>query len=225
MKTLLVFPLQEELAFFLAHCDKRGLTWNQGQIGQLAVIQMPDLDLTFARGGTGKAQFALQTQHLIDAGPKWEMVVCTGAAGALSDEIAIGDVVVATVTVEHDYQNRFTIRPLPSFPGHRDAVDTLRAIQANGFSYDVHFGAIASGDEDIMTAGRRQQLREQTGGFAAAWEGAGGARACAFSGVPFLEVRGITDAADSGAVADFENNLEIAMGHIADLITIWLAEA
>jgi adenosylhomocysteine nucleosidase len=104
-------------------------------------------------------------------------------------------------------------------------VDTLRAIHANGFSHDVHFGAIASGDEDIMTTGRRQRLREQTGGFAAAWEGAGGARACAFSGVPFLEVRGITDAADDGAAADFENNLEIAMGHIADLITIWLAQA
>lgn len=53
---------------------------------------------------------------------------------------------------------------------------------------------------------------------AVAWEGAGGARACKFSGVPFLEIRGITDAADHSAASDFEKNLEVAMYNIALLI-------
>jgi len=225
MKTLVVCPLQEELAFFLARCGKKGLAWEEQQIGLLTVARIPDLDLTLAVGGTGKAQFALQTQHLIDAGPGWEIVICAGAAGAIVDKIAIGDVIVATVTVEHDYRNRFNERPLPSFQGYRKAVETLRALRANGLAHNIHFGPVASGDEDIVAAERRRQLHEQTGGLAAAWEGAGGARACVFSDVPFLEVRGVTDAADSGAAMDFEDNLEIAVGHIADLITAWLEQA
>jgi hypothetical protein len=35
----------------------------------------------------------------------------------LQDELAIGDVVVAMTTLENDYRNRFSQRPLPAFPG------------------------------------------------------------------------------------------------------------
>ena len=54
-----------------------------------------------------------------------------------------------------------------------------------------------------------------------AWEGAGGARACAFSDVPFIELRGITDTADHNAPADFETNLHVAMDSVAALVAMW----
>jgi adenosylhomocysteine nucleosidase len=54
-----------------------------------------------------------------------------------------------------------------------------------------------------------------------AWEGAGGARACAFSQVPFVEIRGITDTADHNAASSFETNLALAMGNIAQLLVAW----
>jgi len=57
----------------------------------------------------------------------------------------------------------------------------------------------------------------RTGALAVAWEGAGGARACHFSGIPFLEIRGITDSADSDAASDFGANLEGAMRNVAAL--------
>ena len=104
----------------------------------------------------------------------------------------------------------------------RPAVEALRAIHTDNAAINVHFGPVASGDEDIMAAERRRQLHEQTAGLVAAWEGAGGARACAFSGLPYLEVRGVTDAADAGAATAFEDNLETAMNHIADLLLAWL---
>jgi adenosylhomocysteine nucleosidase len=58
-----------------------------------------------------------------------------------------------------------------------------------------------------------------------AWEGAGGARAAAFSGVPFIEVRGITDTADHAASRDFAMNLPLAMANVARLLAAWLASA
>lgn len=222
MTTLVLFPLQEELTFFLTRAREYGLSWTPSRIGRLIVFKAAELDITLARGGTGKAQFALQTQHLLDSQWSWQRVICAGAAGALVDDVSIADVVVATVTVEHDYRNRFSERPLPLFAGDPRALETLRKFRPAAAHYRVHFGPIASGDEDIMAAERRRELHAQTSALAAAWEGAGGARACAFSRVPYLEIRGITDAADLDAAAAFEDNLARAMSHIADLLLTWL---
>lgn len=225
MKTLIIFPLQEELDFVLARSLKHAVSWTPSRIGRLPVHQATEPHLTLATGGAGKAQFALQTQHLLDQGPSWSLVICAGAAGGLIDAVAIGDVVVATVTVEHDYRNRFTVRPLPRFAADQRALALLRRVRPPGTAYNIHYGPVASGDEDIVSEARRSQLHQETGGLAAAWEGAGGARACAFSGVPFVEIRGVTDAANAGAPAAFEDNLEKAMGHIADLLLAWLGPA
>ena len=68
---------------------------------------------------------------------------------------------------------------------------------------------------------RAATLREATEACAVAWEGAGGARACAFSGVPFLELRGITDTANHQAPADFRANVQRVMAHTAALVVPW----
>ena len=64
-------------------------------------------------------------------------------------------------------------------------------------------------------------LHESTGALAVAWEGVGGAKACAFSRVPFVEIRGVTGTADHNAASDFEKNLEVAMSNLAMLIISW----
>ena len=81
---MIVFPFQEELAFFLTHCKDRGLRWQDAQLGHLPVHRLAKLNLTLALRGTGKAQFAVQTQHLLDADTSWQMAVCAGAEGVLS---------------------------------------------------------------------------------------------------------------------------------------------
>src|SRR5262249_33961484 len=45
----------------------------------------------------------------------------------------------------------------------------------------------------LVSVDRAQALRDATGALAVAWEGAGGARACAFSATPYLELRAVTD--------------------------------
>ena len=87
-----------------------------------------------------------------------------------------------------------------------------------GDSFVVKFGPIASGDEAIVSSARAEKLRELTGAYAVAFEGAGAARACRFSGVPFLEVRGISDAADESARGEIEKNLPLAMKHVTTVL-------
>jgi len=125
-------------------------------------------------------------------------------------------------TLEHDYDNKFNLRPLPRFDGAPSAVAGLKRVPSLPHPFKVHFGPLASGDEDIVDPERRRMLHQSTGALAVAWEGAGGARACAFSQVPFVEVRGVTDSANRHAPADFEANLELAMHNVATLIFAWL---
>jgi adenosylhomocysteine nucleosidase len=219
-ETLVMMPLRKELEYVLSAYTGLGHRALESALGRVQVVRLPGLGLTLAAGGTGKAQFALQTQHLLDMGSGWRLVICAGAAGALADDVVVGDVVVATATVEHDYQNKFNSRPLPRFEGAPPAIAELQLVSAHQ-SFGVHFGTVASGDEDIVDHARRLTLGRQTEALAVAWEGAGGARACRFSQVPFLEIRGITDTAGSTAPSDFDRNLELAMTNLANLILSW----
>jgi adenosylhomocysteine nucleosidase len=222
MKMLVLTPLRDELEAFRAEWCRQGLAIRQlPEVGRLPIFSVADLDIYLAWGGHGKTQFAVHTQHLLEVLCKDDqtpgLVVCAGAAGALAERLRVGDVVAAVETVEHDYNLKFCTRPSPRFPGDPGALERLRASNRDR-TFDLHFGILASGDEDVIDIARGRQLRETTGAVAVAWEGAGGARASAFCGVPFLELRGITDTADHFAAADFEVNLPLAKANVATVI-------
>lgn len=225
MKILIVTPMREELDFLLQSWTKLGFHAERAMIGRLPVVRLSDLGVTLARGGLGKVQFAVQTQHLLDTCSDWDLIVCAGAAGALADTVSVGDVVVATTTVEHDYNNKFSERVLPKFDGARTAIADLKSVSHSTNTFSVHFGPIASGDEDIVETERKIALHKSTGALAVAWEGAGGAKACVFSGLPFVEIRGVTDTANHNAASDFEDNLGVAMSNLAALIISWISQA
>jgi adenosylhomocysteine nucleosidase len=207
-RTLVVVPTEQELGLFLAALSDAGASPRPSTSGRLPTFDVADLSLVIAPGGLGKTQFAVQTQYLLGHG-SWSLVMCAGAAGALCDDLAIGDVVVATETVEHDIR-KVSRRWIPRFAGH--------AVKSSVSAVRVHYGVIASGDEDVVSASRRRELREETSAIAVAWEGAGGARACHFSGVPYLEVRGITDVANEHGPRDFAANLTAAMTNAAVVV-------
>jgi adenosylhomocysteine nucleosidase len=175
-----------------------------------------------ATGGHGKTQFAVQAQYLIDQFSSVELVICAGATGSLAPELSVGDVVVGTETVEHDYRQLFTTRPLPRFSGHGPSIDALRRSAQGVGGFRVAFDVIASGDEDVVTSERAQAIRERTGAACVAWEGSGAARAALFNGIGSLEIRAVTDAADKEAPQRFEVNLPIAMANLASLLGLCL---
>jgi adenosylhomocysteine nucleosidase len=222
MKTLIVLPLQAEVDHLSDALRAAGLRLESATAGRLAVTLVPEIGAGFARGGHGKAQFALHTRHLLDHLGPLDLVVCAGAAGALGNGIAVGDLIAATRTVEHDYQSRFSSRPAPVFDGDVSALRKLRALPIDDAGFSIHFGDIASGDEDIVSVDRARALRDATGAVAVAWEGAGGARACAFSSTPYLEVRGVTDQATLEAPSHFKENLPLVMQNLATLLGRWL---
>ncbi|MBL7670679.1 MAG: 5'-methylthioadenosine/S-adenosylhomocysteine nucleosidase [Bdellovibrionaceae bacterium] len=177
--------------------------------------------VTIGVGGHGKVQFGVQTQYLLGHLQDVSAVICLGAGGGLSENIKIGDIVISEKTIEHDYKQRFNSGGhLPEYFGHSELL--AQAKRACGFSrdldFDIHFGDVASGDEDIVDQERAGELYQKTKALAVAWEGIGGARACAFNSVPYLEVRAITDNARSTVRESFIQNLPICMDNAAVFI-------
>ncbi|MEO8180454.1 MAG: 5'-methylthioadenosine/S-adenosylhomocysteine nucleosidase [Deltaproteobacteria bacterium] len=223
-RTLIVTPQREELDPLLRRFRLLGHVSHPVEVGRMTCFEVPSLDVVAACGGHGKAQLALQSQYLIDRLGKLELISCVGAAGSLGETLRVGDVVVGTTTVEHDYKLRFIRAPVPCHPGTAAVVARFRALVALGeFDFGVHFGAIASGDEDIVDEARAAELRAATGALCVAWEGSGAARVAAFNALSFIEIRCITDGADAGAAFSFQQNCDSVLPNVADLIIGWLS--
>ncbi|HLO28144.1 MAG TPA: 5'-methylthioadenosine/S-adenosylhomocysteine nucleosidase [Anaerolineales bacterium] len=218
---LIVTPLQEEYSELYHSLAALDLKSNPEKIGRLDVHCFPEINVTLARGGHGKTQFGIQTQHLLDHA-KFDLVICAGAAGALAPEVRVGDLIVATSTLEHDYNNKFSQRPKPQFVGDRRSIAQIQALVLTEANFNVHFGIMAGGDEDVIEVRRGAELYKAHNALAVAWEGIGGARASAFSEVPYLEIRGATDTANHEAPVVFYINLKIVMKNIAYLLFQWL---
>lgn len=219
---LVAAPQIEEVEALLHGFRRRGYSSEPVQIGSMECAAVPSLDAVVAAGGHGKAQFAACTQHLIDHSSGAQRLLCVGAAGGLTETLEFGDVVVGTTTVEHDYKLRFVRGPLPRHQPDEDLLQEFREVtHTHTFPFRLHFGPVASGDEDIVDPQRAQELRAATGALCAAWEGSGGARAASFSDLAFLEVRGITDGADADAASSFQENLARVMSNIANVLVHW----
>ncbi len=213
---LVITPLGIEMKFLVAALTDQGFLVYQKTAGAIEVYTIDKLNLTLARGGHGKVACALKAQQAIHQLGKVEAVLCVGAAGRLAGQLQVADVVIAELVLEHDYHERFSQTPQPRFTSDPHLIADFRKAAASRTF--VHFGMMASGDEDIVDEARSRDLFERTSALAVAWEGAGVARAAQLHGIPFCEVRGITDGADENAMAHFQDNIKLVMRNIADLL-------
>lgn len=199
---LVLCPLKAELKNLIMSFKEMGLDIQHED----QVYKIPMLKMICAFGGHGKVSYALSAQRLISQ-HNISKAICLGAAGGLSPDLKIGDIVVGEKTVEHDLPER------PIFEADAEMIRKFLDLNTK-----VHLGIIASGDEDILTSERATELFEQTGALAVAWEGAGGAKACLITNTPFLEIRIITDNCRDSVADSFTQNLPSCMKIVAKLL-------
>lgn len=216
MTILALIPTILEFDAFKRALTCFGIAGTSTQIGKLRGESYMCGQLVAMEGGLGKTQFAIHAYHGLSNIPQTSLVICLGSAGGLTKDLNIGDVVVATQTIEHDFQRGLIPGQLPKFAGDQKTINRIK----NNFPFDsipisVKFGTVASGDESIVTVERAKEVRDGTGAIAAAWEGSGGARTCAFLNVPYIEVRGISDMANESAPSVFVENIPTTMDKLA----------
>lgn len=218
VKTLILCPLKLEKKLLLqALQEDLGLGVEISSRG----AWVPEKSWLILSAGMGKVEFALSALEALRNFPQAQSLWCVGSAGALSDELQCGDIIIGTESVEHDFKSSLGSQALPRFASD---IKLIQQIQAQSSAHDslkprrIHFGPIASGDEDILSRKRAEEVLGSTGALAVAWEGAGGARACLKAGKDFLEIRAITDRADSSTFDDFKSNIKQSMKGLAQVL-------
>lgn len=166
-------------------------------------------EVVVATCGIGKVYAAICAQTMIlRYAPT--LIVNTGVAGTLCEELGIGDVAIATELVQHDMDTSPVGDPVGLvsginkiyFEADADSVDKFSEILATQGINAVK-GRIASGDQFVARAEVKDRIRSQFGAIACEMEGAAIAHVAAVNRVPVAVLRTISDSADGDAVSDY----------------------
>ncbi len=206
--------IPEEIAAFGAHLVQTGretvagVPIHHGTLDGQAVV--------LAESGIGKVNGALAAAILLDRFGCGG-IVFSGVAGGLDPALAVGDLVIATEVIQHDYgalvQGDFEVYragalPFPRFRGPLGHVaDPELIARARGtFAGEtgVHFGPILTGDTYLACAATRERLFASFAGRAVDMESAAVAQVAAAFGVPWLVIRALSDLAGADSHLDFQ---------------------
>ncbi len=185
--------------------EMAGLVFHRGLLG--------GVDCVVAKCGAGKVNSAVCAQVMITQyAPR--LVINVGVAGGM--DVGIGDLVVASQCVQHDFdttplgepQSQLTIcrgEGEESFVmlNSDQAASALLLEEARQIYGGAHLGVIATGDSFVADPAKGRQLRRQFGAKAVEMEGASIAQACYMNSVPFAILRAVSDNANDDSPADF----------------------
>ena len=158
--------------------------------------------------GIGKVNAAVCTQTLI-LRYGVERVINTGVAGALDRHVNLGDIIISTDTVQHDFDLGSLDLPDGKNAGSPSAADqelrqkAVRAAKKVASNVQVFEGRICSGDQFVAGREKKQSIVDRFGGYCCEMEGAAVAQTCCLSKVPFVIIRAISDKADDSGEVSF----------------------
>ncbi|MFY3552150.1 5'-methylthioadenosine/adenosylhomocysteine nucleosidase [Achromobacter insolitus] len=218
--------LHEEIADLLAAMDP-GATIHRIAMRDFHVGTLWGTSCVIALSRIGKVA-AAATASIVIHEFKATRVIFTGLAGGLHEDVAVGDVVVATALMQHDMDARplFEQHEIPLLGRERFEADPVLSASllesARQFARThaglpdaaglppprVHHGLIATGDVFVNSNDYAHQLRQRLPeALCLEMEGGAMAQVCYEFGVPYAVLRVISDQADHAAKADFTDFL------------------
>ncbi len=220
MTTLFLVPLRQELDHLVKVFLSAGWTFNKTQVQGFWFWHFPHQSLVMAMGGYGQSQFETRTRFCIRHLRNIKHIFCLGSAGALQQDLKPKDLVCATRIIQYSrHQNQdFHFNPVV----YEASGDVIKVLKRKGKSHSLYFGPIVSVGEEIVDHESKIQIYRNTGGMAVAWEGLGGGRAARFHGLPFTEIRTITDQASENTHLEFQENFEGAIEKLGELVVDFL---
>lgn len=177
-----------------------GMTYCEGTL--------EDLPAVIVQCGVGKVNAALCVQALCDRFSVTH-IVNTGVAGSLDVKLDIGDFVISSDAVYHDFDCgalNYPIGQVPglavkAFPADNQLIDlAFAAANTQGTAY---VGTVASGDQFVCKKEQKEAIVANTGALCTEMEGAAIAHSAWRNNVPFVIIRAISDKADDSAQMDY----------------------
>ena len=197
-----------------------GQIFYTGNIGETEVVAVVC--------GIGKVNAAICTQMLIDFYSP-AVIINSGVAGALSKDVTVGDLVIATAAVQHDFDSTAFGDPKGTLEIFGKKIIELPADEslsaklfevANGLKDTRAFrGIVATGDKFVADSEERLTIGEQFSALACEMEGGAMAQVCVRAGVPFAILRSISDDIGHNTTMDFDEFKVMAAKKTVDVLS------
>ena len=213
----IICAMQIEADGIIALCENVKTTTHAKMKFTLGTLHGKDVCIVVC--GVGKVNAAMCTLMLIEK-YKPNLVLNSGVAGSLSPIVGIGDIVVATKSVEHDMNGTalgdkqgeitFPDGNMMFFECDKQASTLLAAICKEIPDTKVAQGIIASGDIFVSDRKQRFKINDRFGALACEMEGAAIGHVCVRCEVPYGIIRAISDDLDENKGMDFVKFCELA---------------
>lgn len=186
-------------------------------------------DIVLVRSGIGKVNAAVCTQILIDEFQVGGLIF-TGVAGAVSEYLTIGDIVISQDAIQHDVDASafgYEVGHIPRMEEKVFAADKDLVALALKASEDIKFenhypkimvGRVLCGDQFIACPEKVKWLRETFDGHCTEMEGAAVAQVCVLNSIPFVVIRSMSDRADGSAHMNFQEFVEKAANNSYQIV-------
>ena len=188
-----------------------GLTFYLGKLKKYEVV--------IVKCGVGKVNAGRTAQALIsEYSPKY--LINTGIGGGLNQQLKIGDIVISTDLIQHDFDVTAFGYPKgymytgidedepTKFVADKELTEKFKkALEKVGDMRNIFTGRILAGDIFVSTKEERDELVKTFDGFSCEMEGAAIAQVSSLNNVPFTVIRVISDL-PSGKGPDDYNTFE-----------------
>ena len=180
-------------------------------------------DIILAYSKIGKVFASLTATTMIEKfGAK--KLLFSGVAGAISSDLKIGDLIVATKLCQHDLDITAFGHPSGYVPEGSVYVQSdsellkLSRDVAKELGISLKEGIIATGDQFVADRKRKEWIESRFKADALEMEGASVGVVCQALGVPFFVLRAISDSADDDAGVDFDEFLKTSAKNSAEFL-------
>ena len=153
-----------------------------------------------------------------------DRLLFSGVAGAISESLKVGDLIVATKLSQHDLDITAFGHPFGYVPegavfveADKDMIIMSKDV-ARDMGKIVQEGIIATGDQFVANEERKNWIGTEFNADALEMEGASVAVVCNALNVPFFILRAISDAADMDASFSFDEFLETSAVESAEFV-------
>jgi adenosylhomocysteine/aminodeoxyfutalosine nucleosidase len=186
-------------------------------------------ELIIAYSKIGKVNSALTAATMIEKF-NIDLLLFSGVAGAINENLKIGDLIIATKLCQHDLDITAFGHPYGYVPESKVFVETDEKLNniakkvAKKLNIKLLEGIIATGDQFIADNEKKDWIRKTFNADALEMEGASVGFVCDALNIPFFILRAISDSADMDAGFDFDKFLEGSAKNSAKFLIEMLEE-
>ena len=217
----IIFAMNEELTALKKYFTIDKIT----KIYDLTFYEVDFIEtrLVLVESGVGKVNAGRTTQILID-NYKPRAIYNIGVAGGVDKSLKVGEVVISTSLVQHDFDITAFDHKKGYIPNIGDVIpvdkilvmNSIEALEKKRLPYKL--GCIASGDIFCTDAKMASKINEKFNALCVEMEGAAIGQVCFLCQVPCLVLRSISDCPDNNNRITYDEFLPAACENIAKIM-------